>query len=306
MTITPETGTKKRVKERLDKLLVDWDFCETRSQAQGLILSGKVRLKGAVTDKAGTLLYSDALKDITVEALLPYVSRGGLKLEKALDAFGVVPEARVCLDIGAATGGFTDCLLQRGASRVYAIDVGYGQLDWKLRQDPRVVSMEKTNVRNMLADSLPERATLAVTDVSFISLKKVVPAIVQLLDAETGAEMVLLLKPQFEYKDYLSDKGFDGVVRGQENHLLILERVLDDLDVILSGVNPEGSNNKWRFAGITFSPITGPKGNREFSVYFTTRPLAEDSPEGVEMTPSERQATLKQVVDACYFSIKEN
>lgn len=279
----------KPKKERLDKLLVDAGLCATRSQAQGMILAGKVRMGSQVLDKAGTLMAPDQVEALTLAETLPFVSRGGLKLAKALMVFEVDPTGRVCLDVGASTGGFTDCLLQRGAAKVYAIDVGTHQLDWRLRQDPRVVSLEQTNIRGLTRDGLGSAAsgeaiTLAVTDVSFISLTKAVPCIAQLLSAAPGAEIIALIKPQFEYKDVqeqlgeagpLSLKGFDGVVRDPAAHQVIVETTIRSLLDLLQAESP-ADDSMWYWAGLTVSPITGPKGNREFPVWFR-RAKAADS-----------------------------
>lgn len=244
-------------KERLDKLMVDAGLCDTRSQAQGLILSGKVRVDGQPVTKAGSQYAAGSIV-IELEAPMPYVSRGGFKLEKALQVFPINPAGKICLDIGASSGGFTDCLLQRGAAKVYAIDVGYGQLDWQLRHDTRVVVMEKTNIRTVQPQHLDEPASLAVTDVSFISLKKVLPGVPALMNDTGDRDIIALLKPQFEYRDYGTDKSFKGVVRGEEQHRLILTGVLTDLSDLL----PD-----WQVAGLDFSPITGPKGNIEYLLH---------------------------------------
>lgn len=247
-------------KERLDKLLVDRGLCESRAQAQALILDGKVTLNGQPVTKPGTQLAADT-PGLAVAQPMPYVSRGGFKLEKALAAFGIDPDGRIAMDIGAATGGFTDCLLQRGAVKVYAVDVGYGQLDWKLRGDSRVVVMEKTNVRHLSPEQVPDIPDLAVIDVSFISLKKVLPALALLLAPQ--ADILALLKPQFEFKDYVSDKGFKGVVHGADRHQAIVTGVITDLQALL----PD-----WQWAGLDFSPITGPKGNIEYLLHFRRPP----------------------------------
>lgn len=243
-------------KERLDKLLVDRGLCATRTQAQALIMDHKVQVLGAVVNKPGALVPVTVI-DIVVAAGLRYVSRGGLKLEKALSVFGISAENRVCMDVGASTGGFTDCLLQNGASAVIAVDVGYGQLDWKLRTDPRVQSLEKTNIRTLEASQLAHTPSLGVVDTSFISLKKVLPSLSALLTPE--AEMMALLKPQFEYRDYVSERGFKGVVRHPDDHQAILKGVLMDLAGLLEN---------WDCVGLDFSPITGPKGNIEFLLYY--------------------------------------
>ena len=237
-------------KTRLDVLLVARGLAPTRERAQALVLAGEVLVDGAAADKPALLVAEGA--DVAVRAGLPYVSRGGLKLAHGLDTFGVDPAGRVALDAGASTGGFTDCLLQRGAARVYAVDVGYGQLDWRLRQDPRVVVLDKTNIRYL--ESLPERPGLAVVDVSFISLRLALPAIRRLL--ADGAEAVVLVKPQFEAGRGQVGKG--GVVRDAS----VRQAVVDDLSAWAAA-------NGWEVRGITTSPITGPAGNVEFLMHLT-------------------------------------
>ncbi len=247
-------------KMRLDQLLVQRGLADTRARAQALIMAGEVRVDGQVVDKPGTQVWADA--EIEVAARLPYVSRGGLKLAAALDAFGVDPQGRVVADVGASTGGFTDCLLQRGAAKVYAIDVGYGQLAWSLRQDPRVVVLERTNVRYLQA--LPEPVDLVTIDVSFISLKLVLPAVVRWL--RDGAEIVALVKPQFEVGR--GEVGRGGVVRRPEQHEAVLIKV--------AGV---GRTLGLRLQGVEPSPVLGPAGNREFLAHLVrgpARPPAEE------------------------------
>jgi 23S rRNA (cytidine1920-2'-O)/16S rRNA (cytidine1409-2'-O)-methyltransferase len=236
---------QKSPKLRLDELLVVRGLAETRSQAQRLVLAGEVMIGDALADKPGRLVPEDA--DLRVRETMRYVSRGGLKLEAALDAFAIVPEGWICADIGASTGGFTDCLLQRGAARVYAIDVGYGQLAWSLRQDPRVVTMERTNVRHV--DSLPDPIRLATVDVSFIGLDLVLPRLASFL--EPSGEVIALIKPQFEVGKGRLGKG--GVVREPSLHREVLLRVLEL--AAQRGLPP---------AGLIRSPITGPAGNVEF------------------------------------------
>jgi 23S rRNA (cytidine1920-2'-O)/16S rRNA (cytidine1409-2'-O)-methyltransferase len=237
--------TAKPHKIRLDELVLARGLAESRTQAQRLILAGQVRRADQVLDKAGQLVSEDL--ELRVEARLPFVSRGGLKLVAALDAFGVNPAGYVCADIGASTGGFTDCLLQRGAARVYAVDVGYGQLAWSLRQDARVISIERTNIRNLT--SLPELVTLATVDVSFIGLSLVLPNIVTLL--APGGQIIALIKPQFEVGKGQVGKG--GVVRDPKLHTAVVDKVLAEAPSI--GLVP---------AGVIRSPITGPAGNVEF------------------------------------------
>jgi 23S rRNA (cytidine1920-2'-O)/16S rRNA (cytidine1409-2'-O)-methyltransferase len=232
-------------KTRLDELLVARGLAESRSQAQRLILAGEVRQGDRVLDKPGYQLASDA--PITVKRGLQYVSRGGLKLAAALDTFRLDPAGWVCADIGASTGGFTDCLLQRGAARVYAVDVGYGQLAWSLRQNPRVVPIERANIRYL--PGLPEAVNLATVDVSFIGLALVLPPVAGLL-APMG-QVIALIKPQFEVGKGQVGKG--GVVRDPALHRDVLERVLSN--ALRIGLPPKG---------LMRSPITGPAGNVEF------------------------------------------
>lgn len=235
-------------KKRLDVLLVERELAETRQRAQALILAGDVRVNQQVVTKAGTLVAEDA--EITVRAPLPYVSRGGLKLASALDAFAVNPRDKICADVGASTGGFTDCLLQRGAARVYAIDVGYGQLAWKLRTDPRVVVMDRVNVRYL--DALPEPLDLVVIDVSFISLTYVLPVAHKLLHAQ--GECVALIKPQFEAGREQVGKG--GIVRDARVHRAVLEKIAE-----------YAATNAWCVRGLCRSPIVGADGNIEFFIH---------------------------------------
>jgi len=246
-------------KVRLDVLLTEKGLVETRSKAQALIMAGKVRVGEQVVTKAGTQVSPDVA--VAVEEDLPYVSRGGLKLAGALDTFALDPSDAVCADVGASTGGFTDVLLQRGAARVYAIDVGYGQLAWKLRQDERVVVMERINARHL--ESLPEPIDLATIDASFISLKLIFPAVVKWL--KPGASVVALVKPQFEAGKKQVGKG--GVVRDPLVHRQVLAKAIGD-----------AAQNGLVTIGLTISPITGPAGNHEFLLhlgYQVTSPAIE-------------------------------
>ena len=250
-------------KQRLDALLTEKGLAETRSKAQAIIMSGEVYVNGQKADKPGAMFEDTA--DIEVRgAVCPYVSRGGLKLEKALRDFGVRPEGYVCSDSGASTGGFTDCLLQHGAVKVFAIDVGYGQLAWKVRNDPKVVCMERTNIRNVTLEDLGEPLDLSVVDVSFISLKIVLPAIRQLLKP-TG-QVLCLIKPQFEAgKDKVGKK---GVVRDPAVHQEVLENFVAlarSLDMTIRG--------------LTFSPVKGPEGNIEFLGHLSMEPGQENLPD---------------------------
>ncbi|NLW58999.1 MAG: TlyA family RNA methyltransferase [Firmicutes bacterium] len=238
-------------RKRIDLLLVGRGLAESRSKAQALIMAGQVRVDGKVVDKPGSRVPAGAA--VEVDAGLPYVSRGGLKLRRALDYFPVTVAGRVCLDAGASTGGFTDCLLQAGAKLVIAVDVGYGQLAWKLRQDPRVVVMEKTNVRYLTVEQLPARPSLLTADLSFISIGKVLPVFTSLLTAD--GELIALVKPQFEAGR--AQVGKKGVVRSPAVHGEVLRRVIS-----------LGQEAGFGCQGLTYSPVLGPEGNIEFLVYW--------------------------------------
>ncbi len=242
-----------KIKKRLDVLLTERGHADTRTKAQAIIMSGLVYVNGQKADKPG-ISYEETV-DIEVRTGgCPYVSRGGLKLEKALRDFGVKPEGYVCSDSGASTGGFTDCLLQQGAAKVFAIDVGYGQLDWKIRSDPRVVVMERTNIRYVTPEQLGEPLDLSVIDVSFISLKIVLPAIKALLKPD--GQVLCLIKPQFEAgKEKVGKK---GVVRDPQTHKEVLDAFVE-----LAG------QLQFRILGLTFSPVKGPEGNIEFLAHLT-------------------------------------
>jgi len=238
-------------KERLDKLLVDRGLTSSRERARALILAGQVVVGEHAVDKAGTRVEIDAIIRVKGDDL-PYVSRGGLKLAHALDVFAVEAAGRTAIDVGASTGGFTDCLLQRGASRVYAVDVGYGQLAWKLREDPRVVCMERTNIRRLTPRILGASPDLAVIDASFISLDKVLPPTLALLSPR--AEVVALIKPQFEVGKGQVGKG--GVVRDPHQHAEVIARIREEAEALGCTV-----------LGVTDSPLLGQKGNREFLIH---------------------------------------
>ncbi len=238
-------GPAKRKAMRLDELVVARGLAPTRSQAQRLIMAGEVSIEGQAAAKPGMTVAEDTA--LTVKQPLAYVSRGGLKLEAALDAFGLDPTGWVCADIGASTGGFTDCLLQRGAARVYAIDVGYGQLAWSLRQDARVISIERTNIRHL--DPLPEPVSLATIDVSFIGLQLVLPHVATMLTPV--GQIIALIKPQFEVGKGQVGKG--GVVRDPALHRRVLADRLKG--AVGLGLSP---------GGLIRSPIKGPAGNVEF------------------------------------------
>ena len=228
-------------------LLFERGLVESREKAKAVIMSGNVFIGGNRADKPGVQVDTEA--DIEVRGERGYVSRGGAKLEKALTHFAVTAEGRICIDCGASTGGFTDCLLKHGAQRVYAIDVGYGQLAWSIRSDPRVVAMERTNVRYLTPDMLETQPDLAVADVSFISLALVLPVVKSLLTAE--GEALCLIKPQFEAGR--GKVGKNGVVRDKETHIAVL-------DMFISNAQLSGFSVK----GLTHSPIKGPQGNIEF------------------------------------------
>lgn len=239
------------MKERLDVLLIERGFFESREKAKAVIMAGEVFVNGQREDKAGSKFDREA--DIEVKGkTLKYVSRGGLKLEKAVETYNLELKDKVCIDIGSSTGGFTDCMLQNGAVRVYAIDVGTNQLAWKLREDPRVISMEKTNIRYVTGEDLPEKANFASVDVSFISLTKVLPSAVNLLKED--ALMVCLIKPQFEAGR--EKVGKKGVVRDYAVHK----------EVIALVINFAASLNFF-IKGLTFSPVKGPEGNIEYLLY---------------------------------------
>lgn len=242
----------KENKERLDVLLVKRSLVETRERAKTTLMAGLVLVDGQKVDKAGTMVKADAELRILGDAL-PYVSRGGLKLEKAMETFGISLDGKVAADIGASTGGFTDCALQRGASKVFAIDVGYGQLAWKLRSDPRVVNMERTNIRYVRPEDIGELLDFASIDVAFISLTKVLEPVKALLK-DTG-EIAALIKPQFEAGR--GNVGKKGVVRDPEIHREVIRTVLAHSREI--GLVP---------LGLTFSPIKGPEGNIEYLAHF--------------------------------------
>lgn len=250
-------------KKRLDLLLVEHNLAENRTKAQAIIMSGEVYVNGQKADKPGQQ-YEDQVQIEVRGNHCPYVSRGGLKLEKALRDFGIHPDGWVCSDSGASTGGFTDCLLQQGASKVFAIDVGYGQLAWSIRSDPRVVTMERTNIRYVTPEDLGEPLDFSVIDVSFISLKIVLPAIYRLL--KPAGQIVCLIKPQFEAGR--EKVGKKGVVRDPNVHREVLSDFLslkDSLSLTL--------------LGLTFSPVKGPEGNIEFLAHLSKAPGVEIQPD---------------------------
>ena len=264
-------------KTRLDVLLTEQGLQESRQKAQATIMSGLVFVNGQRVDKPGTAVPNDAKIEIRGNTL-KYVSRGGLKLEKAMAEFPIELNGCICGDIGASTGGFTDCMLQNGASKVYSVDVGYGQLAWKLREDPRVVCMERTNARYLTHEQIPDELDFASIDVSFISLKLIFPALYALL--REGGEVACLIKPQFEAGR--EKVGKKGVVRDPKVHLEVLENFLT-----------HAKENDFTVLGITYSPIRGPEGNIEYLGYL--RKSAEE----------DRIPDLRTLVDASHTELKE-
>ena len=242
---------EKVEKERLDVLLVQQGLANSRELAKAYIMAGNVYVDGQKEDKAGTKVAVTAKLEVKGNQM-KYVSRGGYKLEKAMDVFGIRLDGKICLDIGASTGGFTDCMLQNGASKVYAIDVGYGQFAWKLRNDERVVCLEKTNVRYVTHEQVPDEGDFASIDVSFISLTKVLPAVLGVL-GEKG-QLVCLIKPQFEAGR--EKVGKNGVVRDSSVHREVIEMIVEYVRTQSLGI-----------LGLDFSPIKGPEGNIEYLIY---------------------------------------
>ena len=264
-------------KTRLDVLLTERGLLDSRQKAQATIMSGIVFVNGQRVDKVGTAVSNDALIEIR-GTTLPYVSRGGLKLEKAMQTFPLTLTGKICADIGASTGGFTDCMLQNGAKKVYAVDVGYGQLDWKLRNDARVACMERTNARYLTHEEIPEELDFASVDVSFISLKLIFPALYGLL--REGGEIACLIKPQFEAGR--EKVGKKGVVRDPAVHLEVLEHFLI-----------HAKENHFTVLGITYSPIRGPEGNIEYLGFLRK---SEEPDAAVD---------LQAIVEASHTALKE-
>lgn len=262
-------------KTRLDVLLVERGFVTSREKAKALIMAGDVFINGQREDKPGTSFQEDKIKNIEVRgAAIPFVSRGGLKLDKAVKTFGLDFTGFTCMDIGASTGGFTDCMLQNGASKVYSVDVGHGQLDWKLRSDDRVVCMEKTNFRHLTRDQIDDDIDFASCDVSFISLDKIlVPARKLLKD---GAQMVVLIKPQFEAgRDKVGKK---GVVRDKKVHEEVISRIMDFADFV-----------GFEILHLDYSPIRGPEGNIEYLLH-----LSKDASRNDEVSGYDEETALKK------------
>ena len=278
------------MKERLDVILVKRGLAESREKAKAVLMAGNVFVNGQREDKPGTTFDESKIEQIEVKGnSLKYVSRGGLKLEKAMQQFPITLEEKVCMDIGASTGGFTDCMLQNGASRVFSIDVGHGQLAWKLRQDERVVCMEKTNFRYVTGEDIGEEIDFGSVDVSFISLTKILIPARNLL--RQAGQMVCLIKPQFEAgRDKVGTK---GVVREPQIHEEVIHKVLDYADLIGFCVR-----------GLTFSPVKGPEGNIEYLVWLEKK---EEIPADVlALTEADAEEKLRQVMaDGSGFSWTE-
>lgn len=267
------------MKERLDVILVRQGYAQSREKAKALLMAGNVFVDNQREDKAGTLFDESKIKIEVKGKTLPYVSRGGLKLARAIEQFPIVLKDQICMDIGASTGGFTDCMLQNGAGKVYAIDVGHGQLDWKLRSDERVVCMEKTNFRYVTEADIREPIDFASVDVSFISLTKILIPARKLLCAE--GQMVCLIKPQFEAGR--EKVGKKGVVRDQKVHEEVVHRIVDFADMIGFSVK-----------GLTYSPIKGPEGNIEYLMWLEKR--AEISEEIQNLSEKEAEDALEMLL----------
>ena len=264
-------------KTRLDVLLVERGLAESRQKAQAVTMAGHVFVAGRRSDKPGTAVANDAAIEVR-GAALRYVSRGGLKLEKAMQTWPITLAGKTCADIGASTGGFTDCMLQNGAEKVYAVDVGYGQLDWRLRNDPRVVCLERTNARYLSTQEIPQPLDFASIDVSFISLKLIFPALYHLLRQE--GEIACLIKPQFEAGR--EKVGKKGVVRDSAVHLEVLEHFLE-----------HARESHFTVLGVTYSPIRGPEGNIEYLGYLRK---SEEPDAAID---------LRAVVTASHETLKE-
>ena len=266
------------MKERLDKYLTDLGYFETKSKASSAILAGHVKINDEYITKSGFQINPAKEYDIVVKTM-PYVSRGGFKLKKALDAFKFSPKDRICFDAGASTGGFTDCLLQNGAKFVYAVDVGYGQLDWKIRSDERVKTIERTNLKICQIDEIYSTdepiADLLVSDLSFISLTKVLPNLKTLLKPEFH-EMICLIKPQFEAGKEKVEKG--GVVRDKNVHEEVIQNVIEC-----------AKDLNYKINGLTYSSIKGPSGNIEYLVWLSTK--------------DENQYDIKSTIDDAFTTL---
>lgn len=270
----------KQSKERLDVLLVKQGMAQSREKAKAIIMSGNVFVDGQREDKAGAVFDEEKVRIEIRGSSLKYVSRGGLKLEKAMERFGIVLTGKICMDIGASTGGFTDCMLQNGAKKVYSVDVGHGQLAWKLRNDDRVVCMEKTNFRYLSREQIEDDLDFASVDVSFISLTKIlIPA--RSLLKENG-RMVCLIKPQFEAgKEKVGKK---GVVREEKTHIEVIEKIIDYADSL-----------GFLILNLEFSPVKGPEGNIEYLLYLEKD--SEKAKETEKITEAEAEERLKEILE---------
>lgn len=271
-------------KKRLDVMLVEQGLAESREKAKAIIMSGIVYVDGEKEDKAGSTFAETASIEVRGKTL-KYVSRGGLKLEKAMQVFPIELEGKVCMDVGASTGGFTDCMLQNGAVKVYSVDVGYGQLAWKLREDERVICMEKTNIRYVKPEDIGDKIEFASVDVSFISLSKVLPPLRDLLKED--AEVVCLIKPQFEAGR--EKVGKKGVVRDKSVHVEVIENV--SCFALTSG---------FEILGLDFSPVKGPEGNIEYLIHL--RKTAEIQENGI-LLEEDYKKTIKQLVEDSHTTL---
>lgn len=266
------------MKKRLDVLLVEQGLTDSREKAKAIIMSGIVYVDNNKEDKAGTTFEETARIEVRGNTL-KYVSRGGLKLEKAMNNFGVTLEGKVCMDVGASTGGFTDCMLQNGAVKVYSVDVGHGQLAWKLRNDERVVCMEKTNIRYVTPDDIDDVIEFASIDVSFISLTKVLPAVRELMTP--GGEIVCLIKPQFEAGR--EKVGKKGVVRELSTHIEVVQMIVD-----------YARANGFRTLHLSYSPIKGPEGNIEYLLHITKDESRENEEFDIRALVEESHSALSK------------
>ena len=274
------------MKERLDVLLVKKGLAPSREKAKAVIMAGSVYVDGQKEDKAGSVFDEESAQIEVRGHVLPYVSRGGLKLEKALKVFPITLTNKICMDIGASTGGFTDCMLQNGAAKVYSVDVGYGQLDWKLRQDERVVCMEKTNFRYMTPEDIPDVLDFASVDVSFISLDKILTPAYALL-REQG-EMVALIKPQFEAGR--EKVGKKGVVRDPKVHEEVISRIVRHADEV-----------SFEVLDLSYSPIRGPEGNIEYLIHLRKNPERTVYPD----IPAVFEKKIKEIVEEAHQELEK-
>lgn len=274
------------MKERLDVLLVKKGLAPSREKAKAVIMAGSVYVDGQKEDKAGSVFDEESAQIEVRGHALPYVSRGGLKLEKALKVFPITLTGKICMDIGASTGGFTDCMLQNGTTKVYSVDVGYGQLDWKLRQDDRVVCMEKTNFRYMTPEDIPDVLDFASVDVSFISLDKILTPAYALLKEQ--GEMVALIKPQFEAGR--EKVGKKGVVRDPKVHEEVISRIVRHADEV-----------SFEVLDLSYSPIRGPEGNIEYLIHLKKNPERTVYPD----IPAVFEKKIKEIVEEAHQELEK-